>query len=103
MASVKVRNLITASMAAFLLLSPNSAVAAEPALSSAQPVAAIPYGWTKVYGHPDGTPKKECGPSNDGEMVETEDAEGGRRFWSCRHINPIFKDPYWEWSETVLQ
>ncbi|MFS0163861.1 hypothetical protein ACL1E1_12415 [Corynebacterium striatum] len=100
---MKVRNLITASMAAFLLLSPNSAVAAEPALSSSQPVAAIPYGWTKVDGHPDGTPKKECGPSNDGEMVETEDAEGGRRFWSCRHINPIFKDPYWEWSETVLQ
>ncbi len=79
---MKVRNLITASMAAFLLLSPNSAVAAEPALSSAQPVAAIPYGWTKVDGHPDGTPKKSVVHPTMGKWLKPktprEDDDSGR-------------------------
>lgn len=103
---MKTRGLFISSMvAAALAFTPSGTATAAPApslTSSSAPINVMPYGWTKVDAHPDGVPKKQCGPANDGEMVETEDIEGGRRLWICRHINPIFKEPYWEWSETVL-
>lgn len=89
-------------MAGGLLLGSQGGSLAAPTASAAE-LAAVSVARHSAYEPADsaGVPLKPCGPANDGERVETLDANGAKGIFFCKFYDPIFGDPYWQWTEVV--
>jgi hypothetical protein len=75
-----------------------SATAASAVVTPAAPTRLSP----RVPADSNGYPRQRCGPENDGQRVETEDAHGGRHLFVCKFVNDLFGPDGWEWNEILL-